>query len=361
MGFRLGGVSCCLFVVSEEELMQIPDEILKCVAFLACKRNSGYVSGGTVFFVGYPNTADDGVVAPYAVTARHVIEEIGNRGDGNAYCRLNTRQGGVTFLPVPISSWVFNDDLRIDVAAAPIPLNSETCDHKVLPLTTFITSDIISRYELGIGDDLFFPGLFTQRPGEDRNLPIVRIGNIAAMPEEPVQTQWGVLRPPYLVEARSLGGLSGSPVFWNHGSVRMSSGTLAVAGGSAPFFLLGLIHGHYEERGGTWGANGSAAIDGANTVSANMGIAIVIPAHDILSTLNHPDLEHQRNVEFQRRSAMKNLSLPIPDVGIASHAEMNWVTQEDTMSPITLLDPMGGPGDADVLSDSTEGHNPPAP
>ena len=56
------------------------------------------------------------------------------------------------------------------------------------------------------------------------NLPIVRLGAIAAMPGEYIKTDWGCLRA-YLIEARSIGGLSGSPVFIRVGTTR----TLAVA------------------------------------------------------------------------------------------------------------------------------------
>jgi len=244
--------------------------------------------------VGYPLAAVEERLAVYAVTARHVIEEIGKRSDGCVYCRVNTRQHGAQFVPIGISDWVFSDDSRVDVAVAPIPLNFDVCDHKLLPLTTFMTPEIAIREEMGIGDELFFPGLFAQRPGEKANLPIVRVGNIAAMPEEAIETQWSVLRPSYLVEARSLGGLSGSPVFWHSGTTRLRSGQLQLSGPA--FFLLGLVHGHYAEKGGTWDANDAPVVDSLGIASINTGIAIVVPAEDILETLNLPSLQQQRDI-----------------------------------------------------------------
>jgi hypothetical protein len=65
---------------------------------------------------------------------------------------------------------------------------------------------------IGIGDAVFITGLFSHHPGKARNLRVIRVGNIAAMPDEPVKTQRGEMEA-YLIEARSLGGLSGSPVF----------------------------------------------------------------------------------------------------------------------------------------------------
>jgi hypothetical protein len=53
-----------------------------------------------------------------------------------------------------------------------------------------------------------------QRAGSTRNIPIVRTGVIAAMPaiDEPFVRK-GEEYHAYLAEMRSIGGLSGSPVF----------------------------------------------------------------------------------------------------------------------------------------------------
>jgi hypothetical protein len=56
--------------------------------------------------------------------------------------------------------------------------------------------------------------------GRQRNIPIVRIGNVASMPHEPVATKNRGAIEAYLVEARSVGGLSGSPVLVQLGIVR---------------------------------------------------------------------------------------------------------------------------------------------
>ena len=72
----------------------------------------------------------------------------------------------------------------------------------------------IRSLNVGIGDELITVGLFTQRHGAQKKIPIVRSGIIAAMPDEPFEDQnTGKPYHAYLVEARSIGGLSGSPVF----------------------------------------------------------------------------------------------------------------------------------------------------
>jgi hypothetical protein len=68
-------------------------------------------------------------------------------------------------------------------------------------------------------------------------MPIVRHGNIAMLPEEQIQTEMGYADV-HLIEARSIGGLSGSPVF-----VRTSE---AEKDSHRGIQLLGVMHGHWE-------------------------------------------------------------------------------------------------------------------
>jgi hypothetical protein len=295
--------------------MQVPDEVRKCVAFLGCLRNSGHAIYGTAFFVGYPLEGIDNFMATYVVTARHVIDAIKERAvDGNTYLRLNTREQGAQYARLPISHWFFCDDSRIDVAVAPLSMAEPSIEWKAIPLDAFLSPETVANDAVGPGDDLFFPGLFSEHPGERTNIPIMRVGNIAAMPDEPIATRWGVVKPPYLVEARSIGGLSGSPVFWHRGATRIRQGGLHLLGDAA-FFLLGLVHGHFAERSTPWDGIEEAPTDMAETRSVNMGIAIVVPAHDILSTLNMPVFQEQRRAMKQNIPANSQSDISIPETG----------------------------------------------
>ena len=128
-------------------------------------------------------------------------------------------------------------------------------------------------------------GLFHRHAGTKKNTPVVRTGNIAAMPEEPVDTARGPMEA-YLVEARSIGGLSGSPVFVHLGIVRNVEGQVKFATQKwGVFYLLGMMQGHWEMP--------LLDVDFANEderglVTANMGIAVVSPADRILEVLNQP-------------------------------------------------------------------------
>jgi hypothetical protein len=167
---------------------------------------------------------------------------------------------------------------------------------------------VVKQEGIGVGNELYFPGLFSPAAGSTRNLPIVRFGNIAAMPGEKIaSTELGSIEA-YLIEARSIGGLSGSPVFVTFGHVRVVGSDSQITGGYPVSFLLGLIHGHFGI------ADIDADADSADALaprkpSVNMGIGMVVPARDIISTLNEPALVAEREEMRKRREAedLRNL------------------------------------------------------
>lgn len=67
-------------------------------------------------------------------------------------------------------------------------------------------------------------GLYRNHYGAQRNIPVVRSEIIAARREEPIETALGPMDA-YLVEVRSIGGLSGSPAYAVSGLHRLSAET----------------------------------------------------------------------------------------------------------------------------------------
>ena len=253
------------------------------------------------------------------MTAKHVIDGIASlAGDRQIYIRFNLQDGGVDFLATDAGDWksVPPEVAAIDVAVLPWPVTENPASFRVVPVVpNFVTDELIAKEGIGPGDDLFLSGLFVQHYGAQRNAPIVRMGNIAAMPGEPVQTNLGAMRA-YLIESRSVGGLSGSPVFVEvdplrsmvvepfGGTVKSTSGHLRRL-----FFLLGVMHGHWD---------GEYALgDGARPLSevVNMGIAIVVPAQSILQVLKLPDLVADRRAreELRRQQKLPPSDLTHPD------------------------------------------------
>jgi hypothetical protein len=132
------------------------------------------------------------------------------------------------------------------------------------------------------------------------------------MPSEPVKTKMGAMDA-YLIEARSIGGLSGSPVFVYLDPIRMggSPGTVLVSDRDGPiggkWFRLGLIHGHYDMQA----IDDLGKPDGLKDEAINMGIAIVVPFSRVLETINKPERAVMRK---KAEKEMKNKRLPTQDV-----------------------------------------------
>jgi len=274
--------------------MQIPDEIRKCVAFVASRRkNDSWKCHGTAFFVVERIEGSDRHCT-YAVTARHVIEGVERASlDAGIYLRLNSQSGEADYVRTEKSDWRFHpEDDRIDVAICQFWF-PESANHRAYPVLRFATEDVIHSEGIGVGDDLFLTGLFTHHAGRKNNIPIVRVGNIAGMPQEKVVTRTMGEMEAFLVESRSIGGLSGSPVFVHLGSTRIGGGVLNLAAGIR-FYLLGLMHGHWDvKEHGMDDAREDAFIRGEQAV--NMGIAIVVPAAKVLEALCQPAFDALRN------------------------------------------------------------------
>lgn len=264
--------------------MLVPEEVRQCVVFvgLPTRIKGGEVGikfRGTAFFVGVPSENIEGLDYVYLVTAKHVAKSLEGK---NFLVRLNTTASGSGVLMGEGAQWWYHPtDETVDVgliAFAPPP----EYEYMRIQTSSFLTDEIIRDRSIGPGDEVFITGLFAQLSGSERNLPIVRTGNIAMMPDELVPSSLGNIEA-YLVEARSIGGLSGSPAF-----VRET-----VYEGAGAFYLLGLMHGH-------WDIPRKSRFDIADIYSkatVNMGIAIVVPAKKILEVLNQPDLVESRRAD----------------------------------------------------------------
>jgi hypothetical protein len=244
---------------------------------------------GTGFFIG---RSPPGYVQGLAVssgvrlvTARHLLDRISKKlGLTRVFVRINTTSGNAIWVMTDIAEWKYHPtDETVDIAMLPFGFLADF-DHLAIPELSFFTPAITSEHEITLGEEVFITGLFRHHHGKMRNIPIIRVGNLAALDEEKVQTSVG-LCDAYLIEVPSLGGLSGSPVFLNLGVARRIKGRHVVAAGGGPIiFLLGLIHGHFEIP--------AARIDAdeddpeLTPEKINTGIAIVVPASKIMEAFN---------------------------------------------------------------------------
>lgn len=220
--------------------------------------------------------------------------------------RVNLKNGTCDHIPgKPTDRWYIHEtDDSVDVAVMPTKFPGHILDHLTIPTSMFEEQE---KQQIIQGDEVFITGLFTNFYGKQRNIPIVRTGNMAMIPDERVHLEEFGNAEVYLIEARSRGGLSGSPVFFKRPIVMPNMPRISSTGKlerpptlttkdleqfqENPFRLLGLIHGHYSliEDKTLIDSNVEKIMDEINT-----GIALVVPANKILEVINHPELTELR-------------------------------------------------------------------
>jgi hypothetical protein len=279
--------------------MRVPDQVRKCVVFIGYKMADGsFRFAGSGLFFG-----DDSVEPKYAyiITARHVIDWIREHLLIEVWLRVNTKSGGCEWICTDLSRWICSEDPSLDVAIC-YGSPTETLDHMILHRHLALTPDIAQTLNVGVGSEVFITGLFANYAGDLRNVPIVRVGNLAAYPEERIPVRGFRQMDAFLIEARSIGGLSGSPVFYHaHGShlgvfrpfapawlspipaPQPWAEDDAKARGMISFYLMGIIHGHYNQK--AIAENEPDAIRN-DIEELNTGIAIVVPVGKILSFID---------------------------------------------------------------------------
>lgn len=273
--------------------MIVPDDIRKCVAFLGHQMPNGqFQLFGSVFWIGEERKDSKKIELVYAVTARHVVDAIRQTGAQEVWFRVNRRGGDAKWIKSNLTDWyVHPSDSTLDVAVLKTSFAADW-DHLAVPYSLCITEERMKEHAVGLGDEVFITGLFIHHHGSSRNIPIVRVGNLACMTEEKIVTKRGGLMDAFLIEARSIGGLSGSPVFLNLGVMRLIGRQLKHASGGPIFYMLGLVHGHYDVESIKIATSGIDDIDSSSAQQVNTGIAIVVPFHSIRAVIEA--YEHAR-------------------------------------------------------------------
>jgi hypothetical protein len=283
--------------------MRVTDLVPKVVSFIGHRGVDGsFVADGTAFLV-LMQAHQFGL--SYMVSAKHVIDQAAGRDSPprDVLIRINTKAGGVEYITTKPDRWHTHPDHTcdegkqnyIDVVVFAMAnmrewssINMEALDYTYLVEEDVCTDEVIKKYAIGIGDEVVIPGLFHSHLGTQRNVPIVRTGNIAAMRDEPVPTSYGSMNA-YLVEMRSIDGISGSPVLM-HMEMRPavllpeSDVAIAVEKSKKVHYLFGLVHGHYTiTTQDEWVYKTNSLVG-----DINAGIAVVVPASKIMETIRQP-------------------------------------------------------------------------
>jgi hypothetical protein len=247
------------------------------------------------------------------VTAKHVVDDIKS---GRSFVLINRKGGeGTQISEITAALWSFHPcDPTADVAVAKVSLGQEA-DVTGINVDYFGLPERLKKLSIGIGDEVISVGLFTAVPGIARNQPILRYGNIAMIPVEKIQTELGYADV-FLVEARSIGGISGSPVFVRHTyytKVKNQHGEYSAIYTNGPgITLLGLMHGHWDIKESE--LNKPTIIQDRQR-GVNLGVGIVVPAIKIYETLCAPAL-----VESRKEQETKFIKQGIPGMDSTLHS-----------------------------------------
>lgn len=145
--------------------MLVPDEIRKCVVFLYYDDMNGVRrAAGTAFFVGLERPHDSESHWVYLVTAKHVLDGIrANSENGIAFVRCNLRAGGFTYAVSDVDNWATHPDETVidDVAVIAWVPPVDMVDYIVYTLAS-AANETTGH---GVGDEVFFPGLFVNHAG----------------------------------------------------------------------------------------------------------------------------------------------------------------------------------------------------
>ena len=289
--------------------MRLGDDARRSVVFFGT-RNPGHDGApvlfrGTGFIIGHK---EENITFIYLVTAAHVAKALSVSGE--FVTRVNMKEGSAYEELCRDVRWYFHEDSSVDVAIAEyMPPEGHDCVY--FSSANFLTKERRESKKIGAGDLIQIVGLFRLLAGTKRNLPIVHTGHLALVPEEgeriPQKNQDGdVLEVEgYLVEAQTLQGLSGSPVF-----VRRTLAVLPAPGtdtglqpkGYGAVFLLGLYSGAWD---GEPGEILSADRTSRGTLRVPVGMGIAVPAPKITEVINCAALREARRlgIEVDRQEA----------------------------------------------------------
>ena len=275
---------------------RVPDFWLDSIIYLYPSEGDAWAGtefGGTGFIVAVPREDErvpDHIGHLYLVTNDHV------RLDSRAV-RFNLHGGNFDVVAVEPDEWIEHQD-GDDIAVREI-MQHDAHKYSCINLSMLLTPDVQPEPPYGPGDEVFFMGRYVDHAGHAHNEPTVREGIISGIPSEPISQlpERKHEQESILVEARSLSGFSGSPVYVTRtGTIEQSpdfkGAPIVVNTDEQPVYLLGIDWGHHPWQEPV--IKDRTPIPGLY-IDGNSGMMMVIPAAKLVSLLTeHPDLIAKR-------------------------------------------------------------------
>lgn len=292
------------------------DQILQSVVFLGFfnKATNNFESRGTGFVVDTATKFDGANVGRVAIcTAAHVIDALIAKGIEQIIVRFSSDDGGSFWRSTLAEDWVKSFDPSVDTAIylAAFPARTK---HLGIPISMLCGLEDANSFSLQLGDTVFFPGLFFPHPGETTMTPILRTGAVSRLADHEgisaVKPDGELVRgiSAHLIEARSVGGFSGSPVFYL--ATPIDALTKRVTKSGPHVFLVGLVSGHFPVTEAT-------LVDSETNIAQprilNSGITYVTPssylseliktiaATDSKQRLFYPVSNSEANIQFMHK------------------------------------------------------------
>jgi len=215
-----------------------------------------------------------------------------------------------------------------DIAVCPIELDHFRHKANYISLLTFPSRKDSEHFKIGIGDDVYFAGRFVNREGKQRNIPTLRFGTIAQMPGDAIELENGYKQESFLIEARSIAGFSGSPVFvWIPAvtplppmsdvvrqnvmrlpNIRPERQNLTLPMGP---WLLGIDYCHIQSREPVYSARTDDPVPDLY-IKSNTGLMGVVPfwkIYDVVFSKEMHDLATERESEMAKKFSDSGVSL----------------------------------------------------
>ncbi len=285
-----------------DEVPRIPDEYLEGTIYLyfdSQRAKVGERQGGSGFLIGIDADTVPKTRHIYAVTNRHVIEE------GATVLRINRHDGTAEPLDLTERVWRFHPD-GTDIAIAKIKIDPNVHKYRTLRFDALVSKEMYAKQGLGIGDDVFLVGRYVGSDGKEVNIPTVRFGNIAQNEATILKDKHGRDQESFIVEGRSIGGFSGSPVYVHIQPMTLRPGQDGLSGRYWGPGLLGVDWCHPAYFEPLRDNNGPVA--SGHFVQANSGFMGVIPAWKLHELLTLPDVTAERKMmeEAYKKSKTDN-------------------------------------------------------
>jgi hypothetical protein len=291
--------------------MLLDDEFRYLAGYLSVDHKGYRVAIGTVFFISLwedIGTAEERYTS-YCVTARHLLQR--------RFRKFYVSAREFPEVEVDHDQWVQHSSTDLAI-----------CRMEQLEAGRTVKFPIRQRIDkISAGHNVFMIGLLDPLETHTREVELVaRFGHVA-LPEVTVSICLDLEKPSELtsvharlIETRSWGGESGSPVFIHSEYYYDASGLSSFTGMLRPsgfrksevrasqtdYTLLGILHGHFNAESPS---EPNRVMPDEHIIDVNAGIAVVIPTEDILKLL----MSDERLLRDREQRPKRKVNAPVPD------------------------------------------------